>query len=71
MGAAAERYAEGELEVERVAELYRRAIVEVAGGGAVRSQVVNDVATAAQSSGLLANSAELNLLAGRLREVGI
>ena len=71
MGAAAERYAEGELDVERVAELYRRAIVEVTGGGAVRSQVVSDVAAAAQGSGFLANSAELNLIAGRLREVGI
>ena len=71
MGAAAEQYAEGELDVERVAELYRRAIVEVAGGGAVRSQVVNDVAAAAEGSGFLANSAELNLIAGRLREVGI
>lgn len=71
MGAAAERYAEGELDVERVAELYRRAIVEVAGGGAVRSQVVREVAVAAQSSGFPANSAELNLIAGRLREVGI
>lgn len=71
MGAAAERYAEGELGVERVAELYRRAIVEVAGGGAVRSQVVNDVAAAAQGSGFLTNAAELNLIRGRLREVGI
>lgn len=71
MGAAAERYAEDKLDVERVAELYRRAIVEVAGGGAVRSQVVSEVATAAQGSGLLANAAELNLIAGRLREVGI
>ena len=71
MGAAAEQYAVGELDVERVAELYRRAIVEVAGGGAVRSQVVNDVATAAKGSGFLANSDELNLIAGRLREVGI
>ena len=71
MGVAAEQYAEGELDVERVAELYRRAIVEVAGGGAVRSQVVNDVAAAVQGSGLLANTAELSLIAGRLREVGI
>ena len=71
MGAAAEHYAEGELDVERVAELYRRAIVEVAGGGAVRSQVVSDVAAAAQGSGFQANAAELNLIAGRLREVGI
>jgi hypothetical protein len=71
MGAAAERYAEGELDVEQVAELYRRAIVEVAGGGAVRSQVVSEVAVEAQGSGFQANAAELNLIAGRLREVGI
>ena len=71
MGVAAERYAEGELGVERIAELYRRAIVELAGGLKVRSHVLHDVATAAQGSGLLVSSNELSLIVSRLREARI
>jgi len=71
MSEAAGRYAKSELGVERIAELYRRAIVELAGGVKVRSNVLHDVASAAQGSGLLFTSNELSLIASRLREARI
>ena len=52
MSAAALGLARGELSLERVVELYRRAIIDQAGGDAVRAQVVHDIAAAAHDVGV-------------------
>ena len=52
MGAAARALAEGEHELERVAEAYTAALEEAAGGEAVRDAVRAEIATAAAETGL-------------------
>jgi len=70
MGAAARALAEGENELERVAEAYTAALEEAAGGGLVRETVRSEVAAAAAETGLRPGGDALAEVAERLREVG-
>ena len=70
MGAAARALAEGEHDLERVAEAYAAALEESAGGTAVREAVRAEVATAAAETGLSPDGDALGEIAERLREVG-
>jgi len=70
MGAAARALAEGEHELERVAEAYTAALEEAAGGQAVRDAVRAEVATAAAETGVRPGGEALGEIAERLREVG-
>jgi glycosyltransferase involved in cell wall biosynthesis len=56
--------------VDHVAELYRRAIVDTAGGQAVRAGVRGEVAAAAAGAGLEPGGQEVRMIAARLGEVG-
>jgi len=67
--AAGQRLAREQMDVHRVAELYRRAIVDAAGGDAVRSAVAHEVAAAAADVGL--PRAEQDRLGRDLRESGL
>ena len=69
MGAAAAAYAVSELALGRVAEGYRRAIVEAAGGQAVRDGALREIARAAAEVGLDPAGPEVGLIAERVREV--
>ncbi len=71
MRTAATAYAADELAVEHVAELYRRAIIDTAGGGLVREAVLSEVARAAASVGLRRDSPGISEIAAHLRAVGI
>lgn len=71
MGAAALELAQTEHAVERVADLYAAALERAAGGAAVADKVLGSVARAAAGVGIEPGSAELSLIAGRLREVGL
>lgn len=68
MGAAARRLAEGEHDLERVAELYAAALEQAAGGGRVSEAALAEVAAAAGQVGLFADSPELDWLVERLQE---
>ncbi len=57
--------------VDRVAEAYRRALVDVAGGGGVRSAVVGEIARAAADTGLARDVDAFDELAVRAREAGL
>jgi glycosyltransferase involved in cell wall biosynthesis len=70
MQAAALQYAGETCAVEHVAESYRRALVEAAGGDLVRANVVADVSRALADVGIGADSAEIDRIAARLREAG-
>jgi glycosyltransferase involved in cell wall biosynthesis len=70
MGAAARALADGEHELERVAEAYTAALEEAAGGEAVRDAVSAEVAAAAAETGLRPGGEALGKIAERLREVG-
>jgi glycosyltransferase involved in cell wall biosynthesis len=70
MGAAARALAEGEHELERVAEAYTAALEEAAGGEPVRETVRAEVAAAAAETGLRPGGDALAEIAERLREVG-
>ena len=67
MGKAARSLAEQEHALDRVAELYAAALEEAAGGEAVRTAVLEDVAQAAADVG----STDTTELAERLDEVGL
>jgi glycosyltransferase involved in cell wall biosynthesis len=69
MSAAASRYARGEHDLERVAELYAAALEEAAGGELVEEAVLREVAVAA--AGVGPDGTDLELLARRLRELGV
>ena len=71
LSAAARRYAETELDVERVAERYAAALEVAAGGDPVADAVLGEVAQAAAEVGIGADSPELSGIAGRLRELGV
>jgi glycosyltransferase involved in cell wall biosynthesis len=70
MGNAALALAQGEHQLDRVAEAYLAALEEAAGGAAVRNAVVGEVAQAAGEAGLTAGGPALSEIAERLREVG-
>jgi glycosyltransferase involved in cell wall biosynthesis len=70
MGAAARALAEGQHELERVAEAYTAALEEAAGGEPVRETVRAEVAAAAAETGLRPGGDALAEIAERLREVG-
>jgi len=70
-GAAAQRLAAQEHDVEHVADLYAAALEQAAGGAAVRSAVLSEVAVAAADSGIEPGSPEAAELGARLREARI
>ena len=70
MAAAGSALAERDHSVAHVAELYRRAIVDTAGGPAVRAAVRREVADAAADAGIAPTGIELRAIAARLGEVG-
>jgi len=70
MADAARSLAQGEHQVDRVAEAYVAALEEAAGGEAVQDAVLGEIARAAQETGLQANGRALSDIAERLREVG-
>jgi glycosyltransferase involved in cell wall biosynthesis len=69
MSVAASRCANDDLAMARVAEQYRRAIVDVGGGAFVRHAVLSEVALAASGVGLNRGSDQLSEIAAQLREV--
>ena len=71
MSAAAMAFARSELAVERVAEAYRRAIVDVAAGDAVRGRVAEEVAAAVAAVGIDPSSAAGRELHDNLRSAGL
>jgi glycosyltransferase involved in cell wall biosynthesis len=71
MSAAASRCASDDLAVAHVAEQYRRALVDAAGGGSLRANVVGEIAPAAAAVGLGGTGVGIAEIAARLREVGI
>ena len=71
MSAAALNFARDELSVAHVAELYRRAIIDQAGGDGVREQVVRDMAEAAHDVGMGTDSEAGRVLRIDLRDSGL
>ena len=71
MSAAAIALAGSELAVTHVAELYRRAIVDQAGGDAVRAGVVRDIAQAAHDAGVKLDDEAGRALRADLRDSGL
>jgi glycosyltransferase involved in cell wall biosynthesis len=71
MGVQAENLVRQQLSVSRVAEEYRRAIIDVAGGSAVRANVLKFVGEAADEVGLTRDDSGVREFAGLLRELGI
>jgi glycosyltransferase involved in cell wall biosynthesis len=71
MSVAASRYAADDLALARVAEQYRRAIIDASGGAEVRDAVLREMAVAASGIGLEDSSAELGEIAQGIREVRI
>jgi hypothetical protein len=69
MSRAALGLARSEHDLEHVAELYAAALEQAAGGEAVASEVLREVAGAAGDVGIEAGSAEAAELARRLAEV--
>jgi glycosyltransferase involved in cell wall biosynthesis len=69
MSAAASRYVEDDLAVQHVAEEYRRAIVDVSGGQAVRGAVAAEISSAAADVGFSRADDRLNVVVDRLREM--
>ncbi len=69
MSAAALELARREHDLQHVAELYAAALEQAAGGAAVATAVLGDVAGAAADVGIEAGSAEASELARRLAEV--
>ena len=70
MADAARSLAQGEHQLDRVAEAYVAALEEAAGGAVVQDAVFAEIARAAQETGLPANGNALSDIAERLREVG-
>jgi len=70
MGDAGRLLAEREHRLERVVERYVAALEEAAGGSVVRAAVLDEIAYAAEETGLPANGRALGDVAERLREVG-
>jgi glycosyltransferase involved in cell wall biosynthesis len=70
-GAAAADYVRAEHDLERVAELYAKAIELAAGGDAVQDEVAREVAQAAADVGIAAGSPEAGELAQALRDAGL
>ncbi|MGH3079743.1 MAG: glycosyltransferase family 4 protein [Gaiellaceae bacterium] len=71
MGAAASEHARTEHDLGRVADRYREAIEEMAGGSAVRDVIFNDVAKASSDVGIDRNDPQLSVIAASLSEVGL
>jgi glycosyltransferase involved in cell wall biosynthesis len=69
MGRAAVSLAQGEHDLEHVAELYAAALEEAAGGAPVAEAVLREVSEAAADVGISEGSAEARELARRLAEV--
>jgi glycosyltransferase involved in cell wall biosynthesis len=70
MGDAGRLLAQREHRLERVVERYVAALEEAAGGSVVRGAVLDEIAYAAEETGLPANGRALGEVAERLREVG-
>jgi glycosyltransferase involved in cell wall biosynthesis len=70
MGHAARALAQGEHQLDRVAEAYVAALEQAAGGAVVQDAVLGQIARAAEETGLPANGSALSDVAERLREVG-
>jgi glycosyltransferase involved in cell wall biosynthesis len=70
MGEAACALAQGEHQLERVADAYVAALEEAAGGTVVQDVVLGEIARAAEETGLPVNGRALSDVAERLREVG-
>jgi glycosyltransferase involved in cell wall biosynthesis len=71
MCAAALELARGEHDLERVADLYVRALEETAGAPAARSAVISEISVAAVEVGLDVDGEELRDVALRMKEVGL
>jgi len=69
MSAAASRFVEDDLAVQHVAEKYRRAIIDVSGGQAVRGAVAAEISSAAAEVGFSPADHRLNMVVDRLREM--
>ena len=69
-GEAARALAQGEHQLERVADAYVAALEEAAGGTVVQDVVLGEIARAAEETGLPVNGRALSDVAERLREVG-
>jgi glycosyltransferase involved in cell wall biosynthesis len=69
MGDAGRALAQGEHQLERVAERYVAALEEAAGGPVVQAAVLDEIAHAAEETGLAANGRALADVAERLGEV--
>lgn len=70
MGDGGRALAQGEHQLDRVAEAYVAALEEAAGGAVVQRAVLGEIARAAEETGLSANGDALSDVAERLREVG-
>jgi glycosyltransferase involved in cell wall biosynthesis len=70
MGDGGRALAQGEHQLDRVAEAYVAALEEAAGGAVVQHAVLGEIARAAEETGLSANGDALSDVAERLREVG-
>jgi glycosyltransferase involved in cell wall biosynthesis len=70
MGDGGRDLAQGEHQLDRVAEAYVAALEEAAGGAVVQHAVLGEIARAAEETGLSANGEALSDVAERLREVG-
>jgi hypothetical protein len=68
---AASGLARGDLAITHVAELYRRAIIDQAGGELVRRRVVHDMGLAAHDVGVGLDSEAARTLRTDLRDSGL